>query len=219
MRPLVIFGASSMAKVAHFYFSRDSDYRVLAFTVDASHNEGGPLLGLPVVDFEQVERVYPPAGHDLFIAVGPSRMNALREGRFAEAKRKGYRLASYVSPRAVLASRVGENSFVADMVVINPFVSIGDDNFFYDGVICSNESTIGSHCYFSPRSYVGTFCSVGNNSVLGVGSILKPGVVVARQTLVGASCYITADTEEGGVYGEKGSKLYGCISDKVDISE
>lgn len=207
-----------MARIGHFYFTRDSDYRVVAFTVDAQYNSQGPMCGLDVLDFERIEETHPPSTHDLFVAVGPSRMNTVREKKFLEAKGKGYRLASYISPRAVCASAVGDNSFVADMVVINPFVTIGHDNYFYDGVICSNDSTIGNHCYFAPRSYVGSLCQVRDNSLLGAGSVLKSGVIVARQTLVGASAYISANTEEKGVYGEKSSELYGCISDKVDIS-
>ena len=217
MKKLIIFGNSSMAKISHYYFSRDADYEVVAFTVDALYNKG-PMCGLEVFDFERIEETYPPSGHDLFVAIGPSRMNALREKKYLEAKGKGYRLASYVSPRAVCASAIGENTFVADMAVINPFVTIGHNNYFYEGSICSNDSTIGNHCYFSPRSYVGTFCEVRDNSILGAGSVLKSGVVVAKQTLIGASAYVSANTEERGVYGEKSSPLYGCISDKLDIS-
>lgn len=218
MKKLIIFGNSSMAKMAHYYFSRDSDYEVIAFTVDARYNNQGPMCGLEVLDFEGIEETRPPSAHDLFVAIGPSRMNALREQKFLEAKGKGYRLASYLSPRAVCASTTGENTFVADMAVISPFVTIGHDNYFYEGAIVSNDATIGNHCYFSPRSYVGTSCEVGDHSVLGAGSVLKSGVVVARQTLIGASAYVAANTREKGVYGEKSSELYGCISDKVDIS-
>src|SRR5262249_24813314 len=108
--------------------------------------------------------------------------------------------------------------FVADMVVINPFVTIGDDNYFYDGAICSNDSTIGSHCYFSPRSYVGSLCEVRDNSILGAGSVLKSGVIVAKGTLVGASAYLSANPKENGLYGDKSSELYGCIACTLDIS-
>lgn len=218
-KSLIIFGNSSMAKIAHYYFSRDSDYQVVAFAVDSPYNNQGRMCGLEVFDFERLEETHPPSDHHLFVAIGPSRMNALREQKYLEAKGKGYRLPSYVSPRAVCASALGENSFVADMAVINPFVTIGHDNYFYEGAICSNDSIIGDHCYFSPRSYVGTFCQVRDNSILGAGSVLKSGVIVARQTLVGASAYISTHTEEKGVYGEKGSELYGCISDKLDISK
>lgn len=207
-----------MAKIGHFYFSRDSSYEVVAFTVDAHYNNSGPMCGLEVLDFERVAETHPPSSHDMFVAIGPSRMNALREAKFLEAKEKGYRLASYISPRAVCASTTGENTFVADMVVINPFVAIGHDNYFYDGAICSNDATIGNHCYFAPRSYVGSLCEVRNNSILGAGSVLKSGVVVAPKTLVGAAAYISTNTEEKGVYGVKSAELYGCISDKLDIS-
>ncbi len=218
MKKLIIFGNSSMARISHFYFSRDSGYEAVGFTVDAQYNNKGPMCGLEVFDFERIEETHPPGAHDLFVAIGPSRMNALRETKYLEAKAKGYRLASYVSPRAVCASAIGENTFVADMAVICPFVTIGHDNYFYDGVICSSEATIGNHCYFAPRSYVGSLCEVRDNSILGAGSVLKSGVVVAKQTLVGASAYVSADTLEKGVYGEKSSELYGCISDKLDIS-
>lgn len=218
MKRLIIFGNSSMARVAQFYFSRDSAYEVVGFTVDAEYNTSGPMWGLDVLDFERIEQTHPPETHEMFVAIGPTRMNALREAKFLEAKAKGYRLASYVSPRSVCESRTGENTFVADMVVIAPFVTIGDDNYFYDGAICSNDSIIGNHCYLAPRAYVGSLCDVRDNSVLGAAAVLKSGVVVAKHTLVGASAYISANTEEKGVYGEKSSELYGCISDKVDIS-
>lgn len=218
MKKLIIFGNSPMAKIGHFYFSRDSDHEVAGFTVDAPYNNKGPMCGLEVFDFEHIEETHPPLAYELFVAIGPSRMNALRETKYLEAKAKGYRLASYLSPRSVCESPIGENTFVADMVVISPFVTIGDDNYFYDGVICSSEATIGNHCYFAPRAYVGSSCDVRDNSILGAGSVLKSGVVVAKQTLVGASTYISVDTQEKGVYGEKSSELYGCISDKLDIS-
>ena len=219
MRKLIIFGNSSMARVAHFYFTRDSGFDVVGFTVDRRYNDKGTLCGLEVIDFERVLDTHPPAEHDLFVAIGPSRMNGLREEKFLEARAKGYRLASYVSPKSVCSSPPGQNTFVADLAVIAPFVTLGDNNYFYDGVICSNDATIGNHCYFAPRAYVGSLCDVRDNSVLGAGAVLKSGVVVAKQTLVGAATYISADTKEKGVYGEKSSELYGCISDKLDISQ
>lgn len=37
---LVIFGSGDIAQLAHYYFSRDSDYEVVAFTVDAAYVQG-----------------------------------------------------------------------------------------------------------------------------------------------------------------------------------
>lgn len=207
-----------MAKVAHFYFNRDSNYEIAGFTVDERYNNQGAMCGLDVFDFESLKETHPPSNHVLFIAIGPSKMNTVREKKFHEAKLKGYSLASYISPHAISDSPVGENSFVGDGVVINPFVNIGENNFFYEYVIVSNNSTIGNNCYFSPRASIGTFSSVMDNSTLGTGAILKTAVLVAKKSLIGASAYISRDTKENGVYGERNTEFFGCISEKVDIS-
>ena len=36
-KPLIIFGAGDIAQLAHFYFCTDSNYEVVAFTVDAGY--------------------------------------------------------------------------------------------------------------------------------------------------------------------------------------
>ena len=57
------------------------------------------MSGLPLIDFEAVEREFPPAQCQMFVAVGYARMNQLRAQKYAEAKRRGYPLVSYVSSR------------------------------------------------------------------------------------------------------------------------
>lgn len=218
MKKLVIFGNTIVAKLAHYYFTRDSGYKIEAFVVDSQYITEPTFLGLPVVAFENIQKTHPAKDFDLFIAVGPNKMNAVREAKFYEAKKMGYRFANYVSPSAVCNSELGENSLVADMAVINPFVKIGDNNFFWESCLISNDCEIKSHCYFSPKSVVSSFCEVGNNSIVGTSSVVKARVLIAEQTLIGANCYIAKDTEFKGVYGRKSTELLGCISDKVDIS-
>ena len=36
MQDIVVFGTGDIAELAHFYFTHDSAYRVVAFTVDAA---------------------------------------------------------------------------------------------------------------------------------------------------------------------------------------
>ncbi len=207
-----------MAKVVHFYFNRDSGYVIDGFTVDKQFNNQATMCGLDVFDFESLEETHPPSDCKLFIAIGPSQMNAVRERKFHEAKEKGYRLASYISPHAICDSPVGENSFVGDHAIIHPFVTVGNNNFFWEQCFIGNDSTIGNNCLFSPKSAVSTFANIGDNSILGTGAIVKTSVHIARETLIGAGCYISKDTEIKGVYGEKSSPLYGCVSDKINIS-
>ena len=217
-KKLIIFGADLMAKMIYFYFSRDSDYEVVAFTVDRTYIKSDDFMGIKLVPFEDIQLNYPPSKFDMFIGIGTSNMNVNREKKFFEAKEKGYYLAKYISPSAICHSEIGENTVVGDMAIINPYVEIGYNNYFWEHVFIGNDSVIGNHSSFSPKSVVGTYSRIEDNVILGTSSVVKTSVLVAKKTLVGAVCYISDDTKEKGIYGEKGSQLYGCISDKINIS-
>ena len=51
MAKIVIFGIGDSARLAHFYFSHDSEHDVTAFTVDKQYLSGTEFSGLPLVDF------------------------------------------------------------------------------------------------------------------------------------------------------------------------
>lgn len=217
-KKLLIFGNDIMGKLMHYYFSRDSEYQVVAFTVDEKYKNADSYLGLPIVSFENIETSFSPNEYCVFIAIGPSKMNTNREAKFREAKNKGFQCANYISPNASCNSEIGENNFIGDMAVINPFVKIGNNNLIWEHCIVSADSIIENNCYLSPNSSVGTFATIKNNSIVGAGSVVKTSVIVAEKTLIGASCYISTNTKPMGVYGEKNSILYGCISDKINIA-
>ena len=49
---LIIFGTGDLAQIAHEYFMNDTNYQVVAFTVDRDHLNDQQLCGLPVVPFD-----------------------------------------------------------------------------------------------------------------------------------------------------------------------
>jgi hypothetical protein len=123
MTDLVIFGVGKVADVLYRYIAFDRSYTIVGFTCDAEHVPAdGRFHGLPVVPFAVVTASFPPESCDMLIAVGYHRLNSLRASKFAEAKAKGYRLASYVSSRAFAGDwlEMGENCIVLDNVGIEP---------------------------------------------------------------------------------------------------
>ena len=104
MARLVIFGAGDIARLAHVYFTRDSEHDVVAFAVDRGFRQGDVFQGLPLVDAETVAERYPPAGHAMFVALSYTRMNRLRAAKYEQMKAAGYRLVSYVSSRCTYLS-------------------------------------------------------------------------------------------------------------------
>src|SRR5438132_920833 len=97
MAQIVIYGAGEMARLAHFYFTHDSEHQVVAFTVDKAYRQANTYLDLPLVDADQVAAHYPPGPYAMFVAMSYARMNAVRAAKYAQAKALGYRLVSYVS--------------------------------------------------------------------------------------------------------------------------
>lgn len=218
MKKLIIFGNAEMARVVYFYFTRDSEYEVTGFCVHSAYKSENEYCGLNVFDFETILSTHPPEEYEMFIAIGPSKMNGIRENIYNQAKELGYRLASYISPNAVCNSSVGDNSFVADMAVINPYVQIGSNNYIWEQVYLGSDSCVGSHCYISPKSSVGTFVRIEDNVFVGTSSTIKTCVKVCKHSLIGAQCYIAKDTSEFSVYGTKEAPFLGNISHKIDVS-
>lgn len=218
MKKLIVFGNSLLAKLTLFYFQRDKPYEIVGLTTDKKFISCNEFCGLKVFPFETIEETHPPSEYDMFIAIGPSKMNQLREQKFNEAKDKGYTLATYISRHAICDSPLGENCFVSDMALIHPFVSIGNNNFFWEKVFIADDSCIQDHCYFSPTSATGTFSKICSNSILGTGSIVKTGIKISQNTLIGASCYISKNTKLNGVYAQRNAEFLGQCSGKIDIS-
>jgi sugar O-acyltransferase (sialic acid O-acetyltransferase NeuD family) len=202
VKKLVIFGAGDIAKLAHFYFTRDAGREVVAFTVDRAYRKEERFLGMPVHDFETVAERCPPDDHDLFVAMSYANMNRTRAERYEAAKRMGYRLPSYVSRRCTFLTDgpVGDNCFILEDNTIQPFVSIGNNVTLWSGNHVGHEAVIEDHCFVSSHVVIAGHVRIGAYSFLGVNATLRHAVTVAPRTLVGAGAVITGDTVEGGVY-------------------
>jgi FlaA1/EpsC-like NDP-sugar epimerase len=114
MARLVIFGAGDIGRLAHYYFTRDSKHQVAAFTVDQKYLKGESFLGLPMVAFEEVAKLYSPKEYKMFVAFSYARMNRTRAEKYHKAKELGYELVSYVSSRCSFLTDhpVGDNCFI-----------------------------------------------------------------------------------------------------------
>lgn len=218
MKKLIIFGNTVVAELAQFYFTRDSEYEVVAFTVNRIYMDKEEFNGLPIIPFEDLEEKYDNKSYEIFLAIGPNKMNDIREKKFYDIKAKGYKFANYISKNAIVNSKLGENCLVADGVIINPFSKIGSNNFFWEQTLISSYNNIKDNCYFAPKVTISSYCLVENNSVFGIASVIKAKVKISKKTLIGANSYISKNTKENDVYGVRNSEFLGAISSKVNIS-
>ena len=219
MAKIVIFGATEMAKLSHFYLTHDSPHEVVAFTVDREYIKEETLYGLPVVPFEDVTCIYPPRDYKMRVAVLYGKVNKNRAQKYYEAKAKGYELINYISSKAITWPElvIGDNCWLADYVVCQPFSEIGSDISIMNGGTIGHDAVIGDHCFFSAQvailggARVGAYCFIGANSTI------RNDVTIGDECVIGAGGLILQDVPEKRVYLGRPAVLSPMAADEIEI--
>ena len=216
MASLVIFGAGDIARLAHHYFTTDSPHQVVAFTVDRDYKTEETFLGLPLCAADEVVARYPPGEFRMFVALSYSKMNHVRAAKYAEMKRAGYSLETYVSSRCTyLAEPPGDNCFILEDNTIQPFVTIGNNVTLWSGNHIGHDSAIEDHCFIASHVVVSGHVRVGAYSFIGVNATLRNSITIAPETLIGAGAIVMKSTRPKQVYIPERSKLFAKTSDEV----
>lgn len=215
MSKVILFGASGFAEVAHFYLANDSEHDVVAFTVNASHRESDSFAGLPLVDFERVHEIYPPTDHKMFVAAGYRELNRIRARLCDEARSRGYQLITYISSRAtVWTDDIGDNCFIFEHNVLQPFTKIGNDVILWSGNHIGHHSIIGDHCFISSHVVVSGHVKVGPYCFMGVNASIRDAIEIGESCLIGAGASIMRNTNAHEVYIGGRTKPHSLSSDK-----
>ncbi|QLB63245.1 acetyltransferase [Paraburkholderia caribensis] len=206
-RKLVILGDSAFAEIAYEYFTHDSPYEVVGFSVEQAFFKRDELFGLPVVPFESIDTHFLPGEHSFFAAITYVQLNRLRTRLYRAAKNLGYRPASYVSSRAFVWRNVemGEHCFIFEGNVVQPFARIGENVVLWSGNHIGHHSAIGANCFIASHAVVSGFVNIGENCFVGVNTTFSNNIVVGKDCLIGAGAMVARDVPEDKVVkGEAG---------------
>lgn len=197
LKKVVVFGVSDFASQVSFYLKNDSDFEIVAYTVNAEYNKTDTFLDLPVVDFEEVQEKYPPTEYAMFIAIGYHKLNATRESKFNEAKVKGYQLISYICSRNSYWNdlEVGENCFIMEGNIFMKNVKISDNVVINVGNKIGHDSVIHENCFITSNVMIGGFCTIGRNSFLGMSVVIKDKITIGEQNILGAGSILLKNTK------------------------
>lgn len=201
MANVVIFGVLDTAELAWYYLTHDSPHTVAAFCINREYLKETQFHGLPVVAFEDVETIYPPAEFQFFAPMTGRKMNKNREKIYNEAKAKGYELISYVSSKATtFHNEIGDNCFILEDNTIQPFTKIGNNVVLWSGNHIGHHGHIKDHVFFTSQVVLSGHCVVEPYSFFGVNATVRDYLHIAQGTLVGMAAAVTRNTEEWGVY-------------------
>lgn len=212
MKKLIIFGLGKIADVAYQQFLRDGGYEVAAFVCDREWIGKGQAVqgGLPIIAFDEVERLYPPAEFEMFLALGYHELNQLRARKFAEAKAKGYRLASYVSTRADVGPwfQVGENCLILDGVGIQPGAKVGHNVSIWNNTLIGHHSVIGDDVWIAAGATIGGMVEVGRASFIGLNATLGGEAQLGADCFVGAAALVLKSAPDKSVFVQPGTERF-----------
>jgi len=199
---IVIIGAGEFAQIAYEYFTHDSPYDVVAFSVEKDFLDKSELFGLPVVPFENLEEQYNPSDYRVYVAVTYTQLNRVRTKLYKEAKKKGYKFVSYVSSRAFVWHNVeiGDNCFIFENNVIQHMVKIGNNVILWSGNHIGHRTVIRDNVYVSSHCVISGYCDIGENSFLGVNSCYNDRIKVGKDCIIGSGAVVVKNTEDRKVY-------------------
>jgi len=214
MAQVIIFGVKDLAELAHYYLLTDSEHKVVAFSVNKEYlPKGNTFKGLPVFAFEEIEKKLPPTDYSFFAPMTHRGMNKERERIYNEIKNKGYSLINYISSRATIFDNLiaGENCFILEANIIQPFVNIGSNTVLWSGNHIGHHSRIGDHVFITSHVVISGNCIIEPYCFIGVNSALKENTTLEEATFVAMSTSITKSTEPYSVYSGNPAK-------KIDMS-
>jgi len=208
-KKVVIFGVSDFASQVSFYLKQDSDFEIVAYTVDAEYNNEKTFLELAVVDFESVQNIYPPTEYAMFVAIGYHKLNTTRESKFHEAKAKGYQLISYICSRNSFWNDlvVGENCFIMEGNIFMQNVKIADNVIIAVGNKIGHDTVIEENCFITSNVMMGGFCNMNRNTFIGLSTVIKDKTTIAEFNILGAGSIILKNTKPHSSFLTKSTTL------------
>jgi UDP-perosamine 4-acetyltransferase len=186
---LILLGGGGHAKVCIDNLSASG--RRVAYCVD---NTGMDKLGdVPMLHGDHHLTLLHDQGYDqAFVAIGD---NALRHRLGLMLQAMGYELISAIHPNATISPSAVLGAGVAVMAgaVINASARIGAMAIINTGAVVDHDCVLGEATHLGPISALAGNVHVGDESFLGVGSKVIPGVTIGHRVCVGAGAVVVCD--------------------------
>lgn len=200
---IIIIGTSEFSEYVLKCIQKDEAANVIAFAVNKEYIKAEKYNELPVVPLEKLDSRYDMEAISVLITIGYNRMNEGREKMYHYCKEKGYKVYTFISPRAYVdcdLEAIGEGSIIMPRAILSPSIRIGVCNVFNSGAGLGHNSECGDFNWFSGRVCTGGNVHIGSRTFLGMCCVISNGVEIADESFVGVCSYVTSNTQKGLAY-------------------
>jgi sugar O-acyltransferase (sialic acid O-acetyltransferase NeuD family) len=191
---VVIWGAGGQAIVVADIVRLRGELELVGFLDDVSRERTGTMFcQAPVLGGrEQLDRLRDRGVDHVIIGFGN---NAARLTCGELARSMGYRLATAIHPRAIIAagSRIGAGTVIKGGAVIDPDVTIGEHVILGSCVCIGHGSVLEDGVRVSAAASVAGHVTIGRATAIGPGASFKDRVRVGQYSLVGVGSVVVRD--------------------------
>ncbi len=191
---LAIYGAGGHAKVV-VELAKQLGYQTICL-FDERWQELGETEGCQVIGgwSEMLNFFTTNTDYDVHVAIGN---NSTRLSRLQQLQRLGLKLPILIHPKAYVcaSARLGEGSVVMANSTISVGVSLGIGNIINHNSSVDHDAELGDCVHVCPGVHLAGEVSVGDESMLGIGSCVIQGIVIKERVLVGAGAVVVKDVK------------------------
>lgn len=196
-KKVIVYGNTILSKMLFYDSFKHADFDIVAFTVDEEYLDAEEFLGLPQINFAEINKSFPSQEYDMIAILGGYTGMRNREKMYFKAKDKGYKLRNYISPSCDITSEIsiGENNLIFGQSYIGPGGTMGSNNIIRQQVYLGHDFIMGNNNFIGAGCRIGGNCSIKNTSYLGLGVTIINNTSLAEETLVGAGSVVIRHTE------------------------
>jgi len=185
---LIILGAESLgrevAEAANLF-----GYEV-AFLDDRQELVNQSVWGYPVLGPFSTFKDIPAA--EFFVAVGTP---TVRAEWIAHIEEHGLKLANIHHPDATVSrmASLGGNCFINARSYIGPNVTLGKGVILWSGVSISHDCKIGAFCFFAPGVSIGGYTRVGMGCMFGINAAIRSDISLGDWSVIAMGSIVVED--------------------------
>ena len=195
IKKVIIYGASSLGRLARHYLADGLNMDVIGFVVDDKYKTDNDFDLLPVFSWSEVEDQFNKDEVLLFVAIGYRSMR-LRAKAYENAKSKGFKLINIIANTSFIAKNVilGDNNFIMPGAVIEPGVRVGSNNVVWSNSTICHDTIVGDHNFVASNVTIGGEACIGNQNFMGFSSVILQNISIGNEVLIAAMSLVIKNT-------------------------
>lgn len=194
MTSLLILGAGGHGKVVADIAQTTGKWAKIAF-LDDRHPDLRSILHWPVIGYLEQASDFLPDFSDFNVAIGNNKLRVELLHRFLGV---GYSAPPLIHPQAYVSpfASLGSGSVISAQSVVNVSSKIGLGCIVNTGASVGHDVILGDGVQLAPGVLLAGGASIGDMSMLGMGTSVIQQVKIGENVIVGAGAVVLSNVED-----------------------